>query len=76
MRVSKVCYIHQVYTKSTSPDASLSTAGFLVLAGLAKIFLTILAAGLPVPAGFYVPCMAIGACFGRALGMLVQTWRR
>ncbi|RKP08214.1 chloride channel, partial [Thamnocephalis sphaerospora] len=53
-----------------------STAGLLILAGLAKIFLTIMAVGLPVPAGIYMPSMAIGACFGRALGMLVQAWQR
>ncbi|KAI8055277.1 chloride channel [Syncephalis plumigaleata] len=53
-----------------------STAGLLILAGMAKIFLTILAVGLPVPSGVYMPSMAIGACFGRALGMLVQAWQR
>ncbi|KAI9598161.1 chloride channel [Syncephalis fuscata] len=53
-----------------------SIAGLLILAGLAKIFLTILAVGLPIPSGVYMPSMAIGACFGRALGMLVQAWQR
>ncbi|RKP27325.1 chloride channel [Syncephalis pseudoplumigaleata] len=53
-----------------------STAGLLILAGMAKIFLTILAVGLPVPSGVYMPSMAIGACFGRALGMLVQAWQQ
>jgi chloride channel 3/4/5 len=50
-----------------------STAGLVFLAGLAKIFLTLLCVGLHIPAWIYMPTMAIGACTGRAIGMFVQT---
>lgn len=57
-------------------DAFASTAGLLIVAALAKIFLTLLAIGVRVPAGVYMPTMAIGACAGRAMGMLVQAWQK
>lgn len=32
--------------------------------------------GLSLPAGVILPSMAIGALYGRALGMVVQSWQR
>jgi chloride channel 3/4/5 len=32
--------------------------------------------GLQIPAGIILPSMAIGALYGRAMGMLVQAWQR
>jgi chloride channel 3/4/5 len=29
-----------------------------------------------VPAGIYVPSLAIGSCFGRAVGMMMEKWQR
>ncbi|KAH7353672.1 voltage gated chloride channel [Plectosphaerella cucumerina] len=45
----------------------------LLLIGTAiRIFLVIISYGCKVPAGIFVPSMAIGAAFGRAVGMMVQ----
>ena len=37
-----------------------------------RTFLVIISYGCKVPAGIFVPSMAIGASFGRMVGMLVQ----
>lgn len=44
----------------------------LVLATLIRIFFVIISYGCKVPAGIFVPSMAIGASFGRAIGIIVQ----
>ncbi|KKK26491.1 chloride channel protein [Aspergillus rambellii] len=46
--------------------ASLATATIL------RIFLVIISYGCKVPAGIFVPSMAIGASFGRMVGIMVQ----
>lgn len=44
----------------------------LVLATVIRMFLVIISYGCKVPAGIFVPSMAIGASFGRAVGIIVQ----
>ena len=44
----------------------------LLLAVIIRIFLVIISYGCKVPAGIFVPSMAIGATFGRMVGILVQ----
>ena len=44
----------------------------LTLATFLRIFLVIISYGCKVPAGIFVPSMAIGASFGRTIGILVQ----
>lgn len=44
----------------------------LTLATLIRIFLVIISYGCKVPAGIFVPSMAIGASFGRTVGIIVQ----
>jgi chloride channel 3/4/5 len=44
----------------------------LVTATVIRIFLVIISYGCKVPAGIFVPSMAIGASFGRTVGILVQ----
>jgi chloride channel 3/4/5 len=44
----------------------------LVLATVIRVFLVIISYGCKVPAGIFVPSMAIGASFGRTVGILVQ----
>ncbi|KAJ1917327.1 hypothetical protein H4219_003287 [Mycoemilia scoparia] len=46
----------------------------LLLASFVRIFLAIMACGLAVPAGIFMPSMGIGAGIGRAIGMIVQHW--
>lgn len=40
--------------------------------GLLKAALTVITFGVKVPAGIFIPSMAVGACFGRILGIFVQ----
>lgn len=44
----------------------------LLLACVIRLFLVIISYGCKVPAGIFVPSMAIGATFGRMVGILVQ----
>lgn len=44
----------------------------LTIATFLRIFLVIISYGCKVPAGIFVPSMAIGASFGRTIGILVQ----
>lgn len=44
----------------------------LTIATFLRIFLVIISYGCKVPAGIFVPSMAIGASFGRTVGILVQ----
>jgi chloride channel 3/4/5 len=48
----------------------------LLLAMVMRIVFTAVSYGCKVPAGIFVPSMAVGACFGRALGILVQAMQR
>lgn len=41
----------------------------LILAMIFKIIITIFTFGIKVPAGLFIPSMAIGACMGRVLGI-------
>ncbi|KAI9861797.1 MAG: hypothetical protein M1813_005146 [Trichoglossum hirsutum] len=55
-----------------------ATAGTIVLLLLAAILGFTLASmtfGLQIPAGIILPSMAIGALYGRALGLVVQVWQ-
>ena len=49
-----------------------STVFSLFIATFLRIFLVIISYGCKVPAGIFVPSMAIGASFGRMIGILVQ----
>lgn len=44
----------------------------LILATVLRTFLVIISYGCKVPAGIFVPSMAIGASFGRTVGIIVQ----
>merc|ERR1712000_160440 len=44
----------------------------LTIATILRIFLVIISYGCKVPAGIFVPSMAIGASFGRTVGIIVQ----
>ncbi|KAI9593142.1 chloride channel [Syncephalis fuscata] len=45
----------------------------LLWATITRIGFTIISYGCKVPAGIFVPSMAIGACFGRMVGIIVQS---
>lgn len=44
----------------------------LLCATILRVFLVIISYGCKVPAGIFVPSMAIGASFGRMIGIMVQ----
>ncbi|KAJ3300244.1 hypothetical protein HK104_002806 [Borealophlyctis nickersoniae] len=52
-----------------------SVIGLLLVAAIIKIFLTIFTFGTRIPAGIFIPSMAVGACVGRALGIAMQLWQ-
>ncbi|KAK6543851.1 hypothetical protein TWF694_000578 [Orbilia ellipsospora] len=55
------------------------TAGpvsLLLLASLVGMALAAFTFGLQIPAGILLPSMAIGALYGRAIGMVIQVWHR
>ncbi|PHH75360.1 hypothetical protein CDD80_2457 [Ophiocordyceps camponoti-rufipedis] len=53
-------------------DRRVANVASLALATVLRIFLVIISYGCKVPAGIFVPSMAIGASFGRTVGILVQ----
>ena len=48
----------------------------LFLATVARTALVVISYGCKVPAGIFVPSMAIGATFGRMLGIMVKAINR
>lgn len=54
------------------PDRRLGNIISLLLATVIRIFFVIISYGCKVPAGIFVPSMAIGASFGRTVGIIVQ----
>ena len=67
---------NDISTCHTDPYPSVSTRWSIVLslalATALRIFLVIISYGCKVPAGIFVPSMAIGASFGRMVGIIVQ----
>jgi chloride channel 3/4/5 len=47
---------------------------YLLFAAMAKSLFTLITFGIKVPAGIFIPSMAVGACLGRAIGVLVESW--
>ncbi|KAL2164715.1 hypothetical protein VTH06DRAFT_10 [Thermothelomyces fergusii] len=54
------------------PEHRFGNVVSLVLATIIRIFFVIISYGCKVPAGIFVPSMAIGASFGRTVGIIVQ----
>ncbi|KAH8434045.1 chloride channel protein [Aspergillus melleus] len=54
------------------PNRRWYMVGSLAVATFLRIFLVIISYGCKVPAGIFVPSMAVGASFGRLVGILVQ----
>ncbi|KAH8111035.1 Cl-channel protein [Phellopilus nigrolimitatus] len=55
-----------------NPNALVESIFLLVLTAAIKIGLTAWSFGMMVPAGIFLPTIAIGACLGRAVGLFVQ----
>ncbi|KAI9665429.1 MAG: hypothetical protein M1829_005708 [Trizodia sp. TS-e1964] len=56
--------------------ASAGTVVLLLLAALLGLLFSALTFGLLIPAGVILPSMAIGALYGRALGLVVEVWQK
>jgi chloride channel 3/4/5 len=54
---------------------SFGVVAILLLAAVLAFFLSALTFGLDIPAGIILPSIAIGALYGRALGILVRIWQ-
>ncbi|KAI0675830.1 chloride channel [Trametes maxima] len=59
-----------------NPTAIWANVFLLILTALAKIGFTAWTFGMMVPAGIFLPTIAIGACLGRAVGLITQGWHR
>lgn len=57
-------------------SATASAVVLLILAALVGFFLATITFGLHIPAGIILPSMAIGALFGRAVGIIMEIWVR
>jgi chloride channel 3/4/5 len=54
--------------------ASAGTLFLLIFAAVLGFFLASITFGLQIPAGIILPSMAIGALFGRAIGIIMDIW--
>jgi chloride channel 3/4/5 len=54
--------------------ASAATIVLLIFAAFLGFFLSTITFGLQIPAGIILPSMAIGALFGRAVGIVMEIW--
>lgn len=60
------------YQGLCEPDKRFWNVVSLILATVLRMLLVIISYGCKVPAGIFVPSMAIGASFGRTVGIIVQ----
>ncbi|OBZ72186.1 H(+)/Cl(-) exchange transporter 3 [Grifola frondosa] len=59
-----------------NPTAIWANVFLLILTALTKIAFTAWTFGMMVPAGIFLPTIAIGACLGRAVGLITQGFQR
>lgn len=69
---SKISKAIPNYAKNHRAKHRWSMALSLAFATIMRTFLVIISYGCKVPAGIFVPSMAIGASFGRMVGIVVQ----
>ncbi|RDX51224.1 hypothetical protein OH76DRAFT_1378993 [Lentinus brumalis] len=55
-----------------NPTAVWANVFLLILTAMAKIGFTAWTFGMMIPAGIFLPTIAIGACIGRAVGLITQ----
>lgn len=59
-----------------NPNALVENIFLLILTATIKIGLTAYSFGMMIPAGIFLPTIAIGGCLGRAVGLIVQGLHR
>ncbi|PBP26940.1 chloride channel protein [Diplocarpon rosae] len=55
-------------------SATVGTIFLLIFAAILGFFLASITFGLQIPAGIILPSMAVGALFGRAVGIVMEIW--
>lgn len=60
------------YQGLCEPGRRLANVASLAVATTLRVLLVVVSYGCKVPAGIFVPSMAVGASFGRAVGIVVQ----
>ncbi|GAA6058723.1 hypothetical protein JCM10212_003411 [Sporobolomyces blumeae] len=55
-----------------TPDQVWPLIKVVGIAGIVKALLTVATFGVRVPAGIFIPTLAVGACFGRICGLVVE----
>jgi chloride channel 3/4/5 len=58
-----------------SGKANTAVVTLLLVAAVLGFFLAALTFGLQIPAGIILPSMAIGALYGRAVGLIMEVWQ-
>ncbi|PPQ91494.1 hypothetical protein CVT25_013751 [Psilocybe cyanescens] len=59
-----------------NPTATIENVFLLCLTAILKIVLTAWTFGMMIPAGIFLPTIGIGACLGRAVGLIMQSLYR
>ncbi|KAF1983094.1 hypothetical protein K402DRAFT_397017 [Aulographum hederae CBS 113979] len=59
-----------------SGRANTGVVVLLIIAALLGFFLAAITFGLEIPAGILLPSMAIGALYGRAVGLIMEVWQQ
>lgn len=59
----------------TDTSSSIKLISLLLIAAVLGFFLASITFGLEIPAGIILPSLAIGALYGRALGITVKMWQ-
>lgn len=70
------CDFPNALVTSIRTSAQWRMVNSLFLATLIRIGLVIISYGCKVPAGIFVPSMAVGATFGRMIGIMVKALER
>ncbi|KAF1812656.1 chloride channel protein 3 [Eremomyces bilateralis CBS 781.70] len=59
-----------------SGKANTSVVALLLIAAICGFFLSAMTFGLLIPAGIILPSMALGALYGRAVGLIMEVWQK
>ena len=59
-----------------SGRANTGVVALLIIAAILGFFLASVTFGLQIPAGIILPSLAIGALYGRAMGLILEVWQQ
>ncbi|KAH9479507.1 H(+)/Cl(-) exchange transporter 5 [Psilocybe cubensis] len=70
------CDASKDYHGLCNPTATVENIFLLCLTAILKVVLTAWTFGMMIPAGIFLPTIGIGACLGRAMGLIMQSLYR